>query len=47
MSALAQARQRTEELRSEIERHNYRYYVLDDPKSAMRSTIACFSSSSN
>ncbi|NHM28288.1 NAD-dependent DNA ligase LigA [Desulfofundulus sp. TPOSR] len=30
-SALERARQRIEELRREIEYHNYRYYVLDDP----------------
>lgn len=28
---LEQARERAEELRREIEMHNYRYYVLDDP----------------
>ena len=27
-----EARERAEELRDEIERHNYRYYVLDDPE---------------
>jgi len=27
-----QARKRTEDLRRRIERHNYRYYVLDDPQ---------------
>jgi DNA ligase (NAD+) len=27
-----QAKKRAEELREEIERHNYRYYVLDDPE---------------
>ncbi|MBE3585718.1 MAG: NAD-dependent DNA ligase LigA [Thermoanaerobacter sp.] len=30
-SALEKARRRVEELRREIEYHNYRYYVLDDP----------------
>ena len=25
-------RQRVEQLRAEIERHNYRYHVLDDPE---------------
>jgi DNA ligase (NAD+) len=29
---LEEARRRAERLRSEIERHNYRYYVLDEPK---------------
>ncbi|MCX5684334.1 MAG: hypothetical protein NT049_11705, partial [Planctomycetota bacterium] len=28
---LADASRRAEELRREIEQHNYRYYVLDDP----------------
>jgi len=27
----SEARERIEELREEIEEHNYRYYVLDDP----------------
>src|SRR5947209_879682 len=29
--AFQEAQQRAEELRSEINLHNYRYYVLDDP----------------
>lgn len=32
MTALAEARRRAERLRSELEHHNYRYYVLDDPE---------------
>jgi len=32
MSDLEQARQRIEKLRTEINRHNYRYYVLDSPE---------------
>lgn len=32
MSELDQARQRIEHLRRDIERHNYSYYVLDDPQ---------------
>ena len=28
----ASVRQRVERLRAEIERHNYRYHVLDDPE---------------
>ena len=30
--ASASLRQRVAELRAEIERHNYRYHVLDDPE---------------
>jgi DNA ligase (NAD+) len=32
MSAAATARSRAEELRRQIDHHNYRYYVLDDPE---------------
>jgi DNA ligase (NAD+) len=32
MAAAAKARQRAAQLRAEIEKHNYRYYVLDDPE---------------
>ncbi len=32
MTALAEARRRAGQLRSELEHHNYRYYVLDDPE---------------
>ena len=32
MSAPAVTRSRIEELRRQIDRHNYRYYILDDPK---------------
>ncbi len=32
MTSLAQARKRVEALRQQIEYHNYRYYVLDDPE---------------
>src|SRR5512142_2042974 len=32
MPAPAEARRRAGQLRSEIEHHNYRYYVLDDPE---------------
>ena len=29
---LAEAKRRVEELRAQIEHHNYRYYVLDAPE---------------
>ncbi len=32
MSDLEQARKRVQQLRAEVDRHNYLYYVLDDPK---------------
>ncbi len=32
MSSVKQARERAERLRRDIEHHNYRYYVLDDPE---------------
>ena len=31
-TASASVRQRVKKLRAEIERHNYRYFVLDDPE---------------
>ncbi|MEK9134302.1 MAG: hypothetical protein AAB333_05535, partial [Pseudomonadota bacterium] len=31
MSGADKSRKRAEELRKEINHHNYRYYVLDDP----------------